>query len=445
MTLRRPTPVLLAVATIFALMLAAPAAHASWRAPCVPGTQRPVCTWWQARVTFVADGDTIRVRPRGSRAIQTIRFTGINAPELRRYSSRARRRRGACHAVAATAVVARAIRRSHRVVRLAAQRPSSRTGGRLRRSVYARVGGRWTDVSRLVLDAGLALWLPNGVEWAHNLEYRIVAESVAAAQRGLYAPAACGAGPDQDLPVGVTVNWDADGGDEHNLNGEWIEVANGGLRDLPLAGWFVRDSWLNVNLRGVPGYAFGPTARVPAGGSVRVHVGCGPDTPTDFHWCQRSSAFENATYDGSHLGDGAYLFDPQGDLRASMIYPCLAPCADPLQGAVRLSAHPTTPESIGVTNVGAGPVDLRPYVLKLHLRGFRHRFIWGYHFSGETRLDPGETMRLWLARRPQADTRLSKGLGRGMFVLTDAGNAVSLRSATDALIDCYAWGPGGRC
>ena len=432
-------------AAVLGLALAAPAADAAWRAPCLAGTPRPICTWWQAKVTFVADGDTIRVRPRGSGVVRTVRFTGINAMELRRFSSRPSRRRGACHAVAAAAVVQRAVRRSHRVVRLAAQRSGSRTGGRLRRSVFARVGGAWVDVSRLVLERGLALWLPNAVENAHNLEYRLLAELVAAAHRGLYDPAGCGAGPDQDLPLGVTVNWDADGNDERNLDGEWIAVANGGPRDLPLAGWFVRDSWLNIGAHGVPGYAFPAAARVPAGGSVRVHVGCGRDTPTDFHWCQRSSAFENVTYDGRHLGDGGYLFDPQGDLRASMIYPCVAPCADPLQGVVRLSVHPATPESVSVTNVGAAPADLRPYLLKLHLRGFRNRFVWSYHFAGDAQLGPGETLRLWVARSPREDSRLSRGLGRGSFELTDAGNALSLRSYTDALVDCYAWGSGGRC
>ena len=145
------------------------------------------------------------------------------------------------------------------------------------------------------------------------------------------------------------------------------------------------------------------------------------------------------------MGDGAYLFDPQGDLRASMIYPCLAPCADPLRGAVHLGVHPSTPEEVTVTNDGAAPADLRPYVLKLHLRGHANRFVWSYHFHGDATLGSGETMRVWVGRGPGGDTRLSKGMGRGSFELTDAGNAISLRSYTDAVVDCYAWGSGGRC
>ena len=255
-------------AAVLGLALAAPAADAAWRAPCLAGTLAPDLH------VVAGQGHVRRRRGHDPRAttrlgrVRTVRFTGINAMELRRFSSRPSRRRGACHAVAAAAVVQRAVRRSHRVVRLAAQRSGSRTGGRLRRSVFARVGGAWVDVSRLVLERGLALWLPNAVEDAHNLEYRLLAELVAAAHRGLYDPAGCGAGPDQDLPLGVTVNWYADGNDERNLDGEWIAVANGGPRDLPLAGWFVRDSWLNIGAHGVPGHAFPAAPRVPAGGSV---------------------------------------------------------------------------------------------------------------------------------------------------------------------------------
>src|SRR4051812_42340543 len=97
------------------ILLGAAPAHAAWRAPCVPGTNGPQCTWWNARTTFVADGDTIRVHLEGDRSgrIATIRFTGINAMELHRYSATASRRRGECHGVAATAVVDRMIRHSH--------------------------------------------------------------------------------------------------------------------------------------------------------------------------------------------------------------------------------------------------------------------------------------------------------------------------------------------
>ena len=43
------------------------------------------------------------------------------------------------------------------------------------------------------------------------------------------------------------------------------------------------------------------------------------------------------------MGDGAYLFDPQGDLRASMTYPCRIACTDPYQGAVERDGQAARP------------------------------------------------------------------------------------------------------
>ena len=40
------------------------------------------------------------------------------------------------------------------------------------------------------------------------------------------------------------------------------------------------------------------------------------------------------------MGDGAYLFDTLGNIRATMVYPCRGSCADPAQGAVAVSADP---------------------------------------------------------------------------------------------------------
>src|SRR3954447_14176032 len=116
-------------ALVFAVAAALlmPAAAAAKSGPCVSGSSQPRCNFTNARVTFIADGDTIRVRAAGKRAVKTIRFTGINAMELHRYSKYANRRRGECHGVEATAVIERYIKRAHNKVRLADQRDDSRS------------------------------------------------------------------------------------------------------------------------------------------------------------------------------------------------------------------------------------------------------------------------------------------------------------------------------
>ncbi|MDQ3850887.1 MAG: lamin tail domain-containing protein, partial [Actinomycetota bacterium] len=300
-------------------------------------------------------------------------------------------------------------------------------------------------VGRVLMARGLALWLPNPAEYAHNLEYRRLAEESAAAHRGLYDPSGCGAGPDADLPIDLLVNWDADGDDSANVNGEWVDIRNDGSRDLPLGGWRFRDSWQHYNRDHRPGFAFPAYARVPAGGLVRLHMGCGPNspaTPNELYWCRRRPVFENAGDQRTQMGDGGYLFDGRGNLRTSMIYPCSAGCEDPLAGRVRLSVHPTVPESIDLTNISAEAVDVDRHVLKLHTRS--GAAILTYPFGARTVLAPGQTLRVLTWGSSQRDLPLLRHIVGGGALLADSGNAVSLRTYTDVVVACTAWA-AGRC
>jgi endonuclease YncB( thermonuclease family) len=434
--MRRGLPLL--IGALLAATLSADASAATRRAPCVEQTKRPLCTFQDARVTLVADGDTIRVKLAGR--TQDVRFTGINAMELTRYSKSPGRRRGACHGLEATAFVERAVKRSGWKVRLAAQKLSSRAEKRLRRSVWVKQGGRWRDLAKLELRAGLALWLPNQVENAHNREYALLAQRAAAARKALYDPDSCGAGPDQDLPIAVTVNWDADGSDADDLNGEWIDIHNGGGRELRLGGWWVRDSHLRFGQGRVPGHRLPGSAVVPAGETLRLHVGCGPAGALLQYWCLKESAFENVGAGDAMTGDGAYLFDPQGDLRAWEIYPCLVACSDPLAGKVSLTVRPRGRESISIANTSGGPIDLGGHLVKLHHAGKPDQFVFGYPFQAGTVLAAGETMVLDPSGEPGEDTRLYRGLGRGSYTLADGKGVVSLRTTDDLVTACTSWG-----
>ena len=222
-----------------------------------------------------------------------------------------------------------------------------------------------------------------------------------------------------------------------------MDIRNKGTRDLPLHGWWIRDSWLNYGPEHRPGYAFPPGTVVPAGRSIRVHMGCGGNSLLDLHWCHQTSVFENVTYDRTHMGDGAYLFDPQGDLRSWQMYPCVLACTDPLQGKVRLLVHPQAPEFMTIFNTSTVPVDLQGYILKEHLRGYHSKYVFGYHFRDDSVLNPRESMMIWVQGNPRDDTRLEKFVGRPQqYVLADGGNAVDLRTDTDILITCSRWGNG---
>ena len=159
------------------------------------------------------------------------------------------------------------------------------------------------------------------------------------------------------------VNWDADGVDQANVNGESVRLQNlDRTRDLSLGGWWFRDSHLRR-------YTFPAWASIPAGGTITLHLGHGPAAPGRFFWGLGSPPFENVE-DRRAMGDGGYLFDPQGDLRASMVYPCRSGCTDPLQGAIDIDTRPTGSEQVRLRNVGGFAVDLEGYRLETWPYGY---------------------------------------------------------------------------
>lgn len=258
-------------------------------------------------MVFVDDGDTVDVKIDGARK-RRVRVTGINTNELTRYSHKAGKRRGECHAVAATNQLERMIKESHWRVRLLAQHASSHSGhGRIRRSLQVRIGGRWRDPGAEQLRSGLALWLPNGHERAWNDRYRTLAEGAAARHVGMYNTSSCGRGPAYGAHLQVHVNWDAAGDDLTNPNGEWIEVRNLGARAVRVGSWRVKDSDLKY-------YRLPHSATVPANGSIYVHVGRGQSHGANFYWGLGHALFDDA------VGDGGYLFDTRGNLRGWDIY-----------------------------------------------------------------------------------------------------------------------------
>jgi endonuclease YncB( thermonuclease family) len=300
-------PVLmLRLASLLGLLLAAlalPAAASAATGPCFPGG--PSCHFWKGKVTFIADGDTIDVRVGGH--VQPIRLTGINAMELSRYSKYPDRRRGDCHGVAATNRLEHLLRQGHLRVRLAAEDPASRSGHRLRRQVSVRIGGSWVDVNRVLVAEGHALWLPNAVESAWSNDYRGLSEHARDAGLRLWNSRGCGTGPPPDAGLSMRLNWDADGNDGANVNGEWARIFNPSGAPVSLHRWRFRDSALRH-------YTFPASAVIPAGGSLMLRMGRGGDGGGEFHWGLSTPPFENN-------GDGAYLFDPRGNLRVSVIYP----------------------------------------------------------------------------------------------------------------------------
>ena len=312
---------LLAIAAVACSLV--PAAEAR-RGPCIPGLKTPKCRVWTGKVMAVADGDTVNVRIRQDgvwSSRRDIRMVAIQAMELTNYS-RKRGRKGACHAVEAAErleflLQGRRVRRKQ--IRIAAFRPrSGGSRGRLRRAIAYRSGGRWHDAGATLMKEGHALWDPSGKDWAWNRRYGKLAARAASAGRNLWDTDYCSAGPSPATVVTVAVKWDANGSDGRHPNGEYLRVTNWDpVNSLPLRGWWVRDSALRR-------FRFPRETSVPPRKSVFVRVGEGTDRGNTFHWGQDDPIFQNATRGRKGIGDGGYLFDPQGDLRAWHLYPGFA-------------------------------------------------------------------------------------------------------------------------
>ena len=458
-------PLLAILAAVLTALVFAPAASAK-RIPCVLGEKGgPKCLVWTAKVRLADDGDTVKAKiKQGKRwsKRQLVRVTGINAPELFNYSRKSRR--GACLAVEATEALEKIVRRS--TVRLVAQKAASHSVGaraRLRRSIQVKRGGRWIDPAAELLKRGLALWFPNGQEWAWNGTYGRLAEEAAARGVGIWNPLSCGKpGPSQSSPLSLKVKWDAQGKDR--ASGEWIRITNHDtVNAVPLKGWAVRDSHLRGDKK-QPGYKFPSNAIIPPGGAVKVVVGKGSNTADTFYWGlpEREAIFENASNDKKQAGDGAYLFDPHGELRTHVQYPCRMTCDEPLAGQIRVEARyqGLEHEWVTLTNTSSEPVSLNQYELE--------NSPWFYEFNSRDMLLPGASMVVWVSEPhdvpPVNGSRIKLAAVPGVFpfegvqaggfrswghtlaLLNDGADVVVLRNPLGMPVPgtCHAWG-GTRC
>jgi len=267
---------------------------------------------------------------------------------------------------------------------------------------------------------GHALFLANPKEPAWNRTYDERSQRAALAGRGLWDPDHCGAGPARDVPLAVWVNWNPPGVDSRDVNGEWTKVRNESpTRAISLAGWWIRDSMQRR-------HTLPAGTTLQPGQTLTLHTGRGADRGLTRYWGLGVTLFPNVGPD--HLGDGAYLFDPQGDLRASMTYPCLVSCEHPDQGAFALTADPRgRGESVLVRNVSGRAVGLADKLLVVN-DGF------AFPLGDRAALAPGE----------ERELRLGADLGVGRPIMRDGGGVARIATYRDVTLACDAWG-SGRC
>ena len=224
----------------------------------------------------------------------------------------------------------------------------------------------------------------------------------------------------------MLAQWDADGSDREDVNGEYVKIRNyDPVNWLPLDGWYLRDS-------GLRRFTFPSGAAIAPNSSVTVYAGQGESFNGEYFWNMTAPVFDNATHDNRSIGDGAYLFDPQGDLRAWMMYPCKVNCSNPAQGRISLEAQPRKDEYISLTNTGDIPLDLETTVLKTSP--------YSYAFPQGTTLGVGQTIRVHTEGDPEENTELDKYWGMTGPILNNNGDSATLSTYTDIPLACTAYG-----
>jgi micrococcal nuclease len=243
-------------------------------------------SWRSARVV---DGDTLDVS--GPRGEFTVRIIGINTPES-----------GECFSDEATDALAGLVAGEELV--LVADRSDVDQFDRSLRYVETTAG---VDVGAELVAGGFAIARRYRPDVARADVYAALQRDAQRAQRGLWAPDACGTSDLEGVEISIDINADAPGDDSVNLNGEWVRFTNSGVDAVDLDGWEVADESASHR------YRFSDL-RLDPGASVTLFTGCGPDDGSARYWCVSGSAVWN------NSGDTVFLRDDLGNIVVSLAY-----------------------------------------------------------------------------------------------------------------------------
>jgi len=242
----------------------------------------------QATVTEVVDGDTIKIT--STVGDERVRLIGINAAE-----------RGECLADEATSRLTEMI--LGQTVTLESDTTDSDQYGRLLR--YVHLGDEL--INTVMVEEGLAIARRYEPDTARANELDQAQDAAQQAGLGLWHPEACGPATGDRIEIADYV-YDADGDDNKNKNGEWVELNNPQSDPIDMTGWVLRDASASHR------YGFPAGFTLQSNATVRVYTGCGTDTSDALYWCNQGSAIWN------NGGDTIFVLDPAGNTVVSKKY-----------------------------------------------------------------------------------------------------------------------------
>lgn len=378
---------------------------------------------WYAQVTHINDGDTFEVAwnqgddaPPGLGQPNRIRVLGVDTNEVS--SSQ-------CFADAAETFTESLIPIGT-VVRLEARNELSEAGGRPLRHVFFGPNHE-RDLALELVEAGLGLAASYDIEPDYRDDYYEAGEQAYLDGVGMWAEGACGGNPASWPEIDVTVNYDAAGADDGNLNDEYIQIRNEGPGTLDMTGWSFRSSARSSGeQKMIPN---GTT--IPDGGKLRIHMGSGTDTATDIYIGETSPWLANDD-------DVIYIRDADLNIRYFQRWPCTVTCRP--QHAVIVEevqydapgSDTTNPngEWVRIRNIGNGSVDLTDW--KLQDNGE------DYHFADGETLAEGEALEIRVGSG--SDSGDVRYWGRSAGILANGGDALRVFTDHHEEVDCFSWG-----
>jgi endonuclease YncB( thermonuclease family) len=284
------------------------------------------------------DGDTTHVKTTANQMVE-VRNIGLQTPERRKGTNPAQ-----CGAEQAYEHFKALMPEEVTIVQLRSLTDSSNGwggGSRPTRSVYKlnnATGAFDIDVQAEQIKAGWSLWWPLGAEWARNKEYLDLMNDARARGVGIWNPNLCGASPGGVPSIWFSQDAPAIDGASEPAFGEYVILKNETSAAMDLTNWSLRNNSLNFFWSSSRGWMqslnkFGSMVLQP--GEHRVIY---LDNPNNyelstseyryFNWGhspgpQITNGSVSASFSPNYAhGEGIYLQDPRGNIRASMINPC---------------------------------------------------------------------------------------------------------------------------
>jgi endonuclease YncB( thermonuclease family) len=393
------------------------------------------------------DGDTTHVKTTANQLVE-VRNIGLQTPERKKGANPAQ-----CGAEAAYENFKALIPEEITIVQLRSVTNSSNAWGggtRPLRSVYKlnnATGAFDIDVQAEQIKAGWSLWWPSAAEWANNKTYLDLANDAKARGVGIWNPNLCGA-----ATGGVPSMWFSANAPQIDANtepafGEYVILKNETSSAMDLTNWSLRDNSLNFFWSDSNGWMqglnkFGSMVLQP--GEHRIIYLDNPDgyalSTTEyeyFNWTRNTPGAQltNGSISDSFSpnyanGDGVYLQDPLGNIRASMTNPCTssAMCETPAWVTEITSATRTgqlIPIPVALNKVTNSTRDL--YNPRVELVSGAPKFVSEYNADGSVKTYVDLASKYSVQTGTAIDSPQAAGTVLDLSLTTDGASILSAR------------------